>query len=50
MNIQICKNVKEDAALRHSFNALAGETFGLDFEPWYQYGYWGERSPTFPKK
>ena len=43
MNIQICKNVKEDAALRHSFNALAGETFGLDFEPWYQYGYWGER-------
>lgn len=36
---------KDDEVLRKSFNALAIETFakGLDFEPWYQEGYWNNR-------
>ena len=38
--ITICKKVREDKALRDSFNALAEETFGLNFEDWYQNGYW----------
>lgn len=28
---------------RHAFNQLAMETFGLDFEPWYRGGWWGDR-------
>lgn len=38
----IVKNYRDTALLRHSFNELAGEVFGLDFEDWYQNGYWGE--------
>ena len=38
--MKIIKNYREDAALRQSFNALAEETFGLNFENWYQMGYW----------
>lgn len=36
------KNYKENEALRLSFNGLAGKTFGLDFEDWYQNGFWKE--------
>ncbi|MBQ7838966.1 MAG: GNAT family N-acetyltransferase [Lachnospiraceae bacterium] len=36
----ICKNIRDNKHLRDSFNALAGETFGLNFEDWYQNGYW----------
>lgn len=32
---------RNHTALRRSFNALAGAAFGLDFEPWYQNGFWG---------
>lgn len=28
--------------LRQSFNQLAGEIFGLDFEDWYVNGFWGD--------
>ena len=38
--ITICKKIREDKALRDSFNALAEQTFGLNFEDWYQNGYW----------
>lgn len=31
---------REDAALRAAFNRLAADTFALDFEPWYQRGFW----------
>ena len=31
---------QRDDQLRRSFNELAQEVFGLDFEPWYRTGYW----------
>ena len=38
--MEIIKHYRDDPALRQSFNALAEETFGLNFENWYQMGYW----------
>ena len=38
----IVKHYRDNAALRASFNALAEETFGLNFENWYCLGYWGD--------
>lgn len=35
-------NYKEDEGLRKSFNELTHQTYGFDFEEWYQAGYWGE--------
>ena len=32
---------RDDPRLRQSFNQLARDTFDLDFEPWYQNGFWG---------
>ena len=41
--MEILHNYRHDRALRQSFNALAEQTFGgLNFENWYQMGYWGE--------
>lgn len=34
-------DIRENEQIRKSFNLLARNTFGLDFEPWYQKGYWG---------
>ncbi len=31
---------QDDERARKSFNRLAGQIFGLDFEKWYQNGYW----------
>lgn len=39
---RIVKHYRDDPALRSSFNALAGKTFGLNFEGWYQNGFWGD--------
>ena len=39
---KVIKNYRDNAALRQSFNELAGKTFGLNFEDWYQNGFWGE--------
>ena len=36
----IVKNYRDHEQLRSSFNRLAKVTFGLDFEPWYQHGFW----------
>lgn len=36
----IIKNYRDDPQLRGSFNRLAKATFDLDFEPWYQMGFW----------
>lgn len=36
------KNYKNDETLRQSFCALALDTFGISFEPWYQAGYWSD--------
>lgn len=40
--MEIIKHYRYDEALRRSFNALAEATFGLNFENWYQMGYWGD--------
>ena len=39
---QVISGYRHDAALRASFNALAEKTFGLNFEGWYQNGFWGD--------
>ena len=38
--MEIVKHYKDNKPLRDSFNALAEETFGLNFEQWYQNGFW----------
>lgn len=44
MSANIITNYRSQNSLRHSFNTLAGKTFeGLDFEAWYQNGYWSDR-------
>lgn len=40
--MEIKHSYRHDAALRGSFNALAEKTFGLNFEAWYQNGFWGD--------
>ena len=42
-DIKIIKTYREDAGLRASFNELAKKVFSLDFENWYQNGYWTDR-------
>lgn len=37
------KGYKDDTHLRESFNQLAEQTFGIQFESWYQHGYWTEK-------
>lgn len=41
--MEFLKDYRKNDSLRASFNALAGETFGLNFEDWYQNGYWTDR-------
>ncbi len=41
--MEIVKHYRNNNALRASFNQLAGRTFGIDFEPWYQRGFWTDR-------
>lgn len=38
---RLCRNVRTDALVRDSFNALAQRVFGLDFGGWYAAGGWG---------
>lgn len=38
--MEIIKNYRDNADLRRSFNELAGRTFGLNFEDWFQNGFW----------
>lgn len=40
--MMIVKHYRDNEVLRSSFNALAEATFGLNFENWYQMGYWGD--------
>lgn len=39
----LVKDYCGDDDLRRSFNGLAEETFGLNFENWYKSGYWGKQ-------
>lgn len=41
-NYQLTNQIKENKEWRRSFNQLARETFDIQFEEWYQNGYWGE--------
>lgn len=41
-NYKLIKSYQDDKLIRKSFNELANATFGLDFESWYQNGYWKE--------
>ena len=34
--------IKDNDAIRRSFCSLSKKIYGLDFEPWYQNGYWGD--------
>lgn len=43
MDLKIIKDYRENETIRHSFNKLAMEIFGIDFESWYQHGFWTER-------
>lgn len=40
MSLSIEKNYRDNEAQRASFNKLAENTFGLNFENWYQNGFW----------
>ncbi|MFZ7944226.1 MULTISPECIES: GNAT family N-acetyltransferase [Bacillaceae] len=37
------KGYKDHELLRNSFNQLAKNTFGIEFETWYRHGYWTEK-------
>lgn len=39
----VIKNYRNNDELRKSFNELAMKTFDINFEDWYQNGYWGEK-------
>lgn len=40
---KIIKSYQKDEHLRNSFNQLSKKIFDLDFEDWYQNGYWKEQ-------
>lgn len=40
--MEIVKHYRDNPVLRRSFNRLAEATFGLNFENWYQNGFWGD--------
>lgn len=41
--IEVIRNYRDNTELRASFNELAKKTFWIDFEDWYQNGYWTDR-------
>ncbi|MBS4199238.1 GNAT family N-acetyltransferase [Bacillus sp. FJAT-49732] len=45
--LRFIKDYKGDEGLRKSFNALANNIFGIDFEEWYQKGFWGSHYIPF---
>lgn len=46
-NYHFIKGYKDDENYRNSFNELAQQIFGINFEQWYQDGYWTERYQPF---
>ena len=36
------KTVRDNDAQRAAFNALTRQTFGFDFQDWYNAGHWGD--------
>lgn len=43
----IIKDIKDKKELRQSFNQLAEKIFEINFEEWYQAGYWGDNYITY---
>ena len=43
MEYKIVSNYQKNKSLRDSFNELSKSIFGLDFEPWYQNGFWNDK-------
>lgn len=46
-HLELKRNFKQDAKLRGSFIALSVKVFDLDFELWYQLGYWDHTYEPF---
>lgn len=40
--MEFVKNYRDNKNLRQSFNALSLDVFGIDFESWYNAGFWNE--------
>lgn len=40
--VELIKDYRDNEKLRASFNILATDTFGIDFEPWYKKGFWND--------
>lgn len=40
---EFCDRVREDSAVRSSFDMLTKETYGFSFEQWYRDGWWSDR-------
>lgn len=40
--MEFIKNYRTNDVLRRSFNKLAESTFGINFENWYQNGFWND--------
>ncbi|KAA0545408.1 GNAT family N-acetyltransferase [Bacillus sp. BGMRC 2118] len=45
--LKLVKNNREIEKVRKSFNELAQKTFGINFESWYEKGYWTEKYIPF---
>ncbi|PLS02851.1 GNAT family N-acetyltransferase [Neobacillus cucumis] len=43
MTLTFIKGYKDNVLLRRSLNELALNTFGIQFETWYQHGFWTEK-------
>jgi GNAT superfamily N-acetyltransferase len=42
MQLKLIKDYKDIPEYRLSLNALAGQVFGIEFEKWYQLGFWND--------
>ncbi|QOY34998.1 GNAT family N-acetyltransferase [Anaerobacillus isosaccharinicus] len=42
-SLTFIKDYRDNDTFRASFNELAKTTFNIDFEPWYQKGFWNDR-------
>ena len=45
--MEVIRNYRNNRELRDSFNQLTERTFGLNFESWYQNGFWGDNFEPF---
>lgn len=43
MAYKLVKQIRDNETLRKSFNELALQTFEIDFEDWYQGGFWSDK-------